>query len=268
MKKISFIFILIILFVLTVYEQEYPVTNPPGEQIVREEERRAGRAGNDSLFPVNRPKRVGESLTKEGRALLKPSENDYERFREFLKRSKTGIAKIFPDVGCNRLIIDAADQRCILAAQMIGQGAYYSFRKKNNDESRWFDIYFAKGEFSVIKAPGTIGFWKDLGDVPIESLEKDSSELALLQKYQLPKNISEFLIEKSRFEAENSPLTTKINVKLNETYGLRLAYWTNRYYGGEDIDILLVLRVINESEDGSVTFVWRELQRKGTPKLK
>lgn len=268
MKKISSTFVLVILFVLTVYEQEYPVTNPPGEQIIREEERRAGRGGNDLLFPVNRPKRVSESLTKEGKALLKPSESDSDRFRQFLKRSKTGIAKIFPDIGCNRLIINAADQKCILAAQMIGQGAYYSFRKKNNIDIRWFDIYFAKGEFSVIKAPGTLGFWKDLGDVPIESLEKDSSELALLQKYQLPKTFSEFLIEKSRLEFESSPLTTKVNVKLNKTYGLRLAYWTNRYYGGEDIDILVVLRVINETEDGSLTFVWRELQRKGTPKLK
>ena len=228
---------------------------------------------NNKIYkPQPQPKNVSLSLSKEGKALLTPAEKDYADYKQFLKKSKTGIAKIFPDIGCNRFLVDANDQRCAQAAQMFGQGAYYSFRKKNNNDAPWFDIYFADGKFSVIKSAETLGFWADLGDLPIESLEKTSPELVKLREYQLPQTESDLKSEKSKFENAasngNQFLTAKVKIKSNTTYGLRLSFWKSQYNGGEDTDLLIGLRVIRENEDGSVTFIWRELGRKGTSKLK
>lgn len=231
-----------------------------------------GDDNNRVYKPQPQPKNVSPSLSKEGKALLTPAEKDYADYKQFLKKSKTGIAKIFPDIGCNRFLVDANDQRCVQAVQLFGQGAYYSFRKKNNNDAPWFDIYFADGKFSVIKSAETLGFWADLGDLPIETLEKTSPELVKLREYQLPQTEFDLKSEKSKFENVasngNQFLTSKIKVKLNTTYGLRLSFWTSQYNGGEDTDLLIVLRVIRENEDGSVTFIWRELQRKETSKLK
>jgi hypothetical protein len=223
--------------------------------------------------PRSRPdfRRITE-LTEAGKAMLKPIEKDYVEYRQFLKTSKTGIAKIFPEAKCNRLILNAADNKCVAAAQMSGQGSFYSFRKKMNIADRWSDIYFADGNLSIVGSSNSLGFISNLGDLPIESLDKNSSEIADLQKYELPGTYSDLAAQRTQFAngVKNGEhfWASKVRVKLNATYGLRTAYWTDRRYGGEDIDLLVVMKVIRENEDGSVTIVWRELQRKSSPKLK
>ena len=222
---------------------------------------------NRPLFPARRIfTRINEP-TKLGKAMLKPSAEDVAEYKEFLSKSKTGIAKIFSDANCSRFLVDVSDDKCIQAAQMIGQGAYYSFRLKNNLADYWSDLYFADGEFSIVNAPDSLGFFVDLGDIPIEILDKNSSEFVNLQKYQMPKTSTDLKAEKTKIITETEGFTSKVKAKLNTTYGLRMAFWTDRYYGGEDFDVVIILRIVRENEDGSVTFIWRELQRKETSKL-
>lgn len=269
MKKNFLSILFIIQLALLATGQVEPVTNPAGAEIVRQEE--SGRGRNQDYPRRPQFKRIGEQ-SKEGKALLTPSEKDFAEYRQFLKLSKTAITKIFSAAECNRLVVNAADEKCLRASQMLGQGAYYSFRSKNNHDIFRFDIYFADGNFSNIASPQNFGFFVDLGDIPIESLDKNSPQLANLKNYHLPKTEDDLRREnvelKDGLKAGNDFLTAKIGVKFNKTYGLRLANWTDRYYGGEDKDLLIVLRVVRENEDGSIIFIWRELQRKGISKLK
>lgn len=233
-----------------------------------------------SRNPPNFPPTIGfrkiKESTKTGKNLLKPDEKDYEENRAFLDRSKTGIAKVFPDLKCSKYLIEIGNVPCLQVFHMVGQGAYYSFKYKSNMETAMSEIGFQKGELFVVDFFSykykSIGFFIDLGDTPIESLEKNSPQLKILKDYHLPKTEAELLREKARIKEGinlgGQTVFPKTKVKLNNTYGLRLANWTDRYYGGEDNDLVVVLRVVRENEDGSIIFIWRELQKKGTPKLK
>lgn len=226
---------------------------------------------------LSRPifRRIAES-TKIGKKLLKPEERDYAENREFLEKSNAKIAKFFPDFKCSKYLIDIGDKNCLQVFQMVGRGAYYSFRHKNNMDTSLADVGFKDGNFFVLEffSPKykLLGFFIDLGDTAIETLDKNSARLANLKSYQLPKTNADLVSANAKLKdgikLGNDILTAKVGLKLNTTYGLRLANWTDRYIGGEDKDLLIVLRPIRQNEDGSVIFIWRELQKRGTPKLK
>lgn len=265
---------LIILFGgVLIYGQEMPVTNAAGAEIIRDEERGLNKTGNSFTLSNERSRisRISDSVSKEGKILLTPAKEDYAKYEDFLKQSKTGIAKIFSDIECNKFLVNVNDQACFQAAQMAGQGAYYSFRKKNNNDSTSFDIYFLGGDFSIVNSTDSLGVWINLGETPIESTDTNSAQIVNLKNYQLPKTVADLLNEKNKLRdglrSGNGVLAFKVKAKLNTTYGLRLVYWKDEYFGGDNMDALIVLRVIRENEDGSVTFVWRELQRKGVSKL-
>lgn len=233
-----------------------------------------------SRRPVSFPPSIGfrkiKESTKTGKNLLKPDEKDYAENKEFLDKSKTRIAKLFPDLKCSKYLIEIGNVPCLQVFQMVGQGAYYSFRYKSNMETAMSEIGFQKGEFFVLDffSPKfkLLGFFTDLGDFPIESLDKNSTQLANLKNYHLPKTNAELISEKAKLtegvRLGNDTLNSKTKVKLNNTYGLRLVNWTDGYYGGEDNDLLIALRVVRANEDGSLVFIWREIQRKGSPKLR
>lgn len=228
------------------------------------------------IFPPSIGFRKIKESTKTGKNLLKPDEKDYAENKEFLDKSKTRIAKLFPDLKCSKYLIEIGNIPCLQVFQMVGQGAYYSFRYKSNMETAMSEIGFQRDEFSVLDffSPKfkLLGFFIDLGDFPIESLDKNSTQLANLKNYHLPKTNAEIISEKAKLKEGvklgNDTLISTTKVKLNNTYGLRLVNWTDGYYGGEDNDLLVVLRVVRVNEDGSIIFIWRELQKKGSPKLK
>lgn len=235
--------------------------------------RKVGRTENERHKPDSRLLRLKNKLTKSEKEKIKPSQEDFIRYKQFLKKSKTGLVKIFPDFNCPDLIINADNENCLQAVQIKGNASYYSFRQKTHTKDIWSDVHFADNRLDAGFAKNSLGIFTDLGELSLESLDKNSPELKRLNDYRLPESHREMDFQKKELESgklEEKGFSSKATVKLDTTFGLRLInYWRfRRYYGNENADILIVFRVVRKDTDGTITLLWKELQRKDTPEIK
>lgn len=219
--------------------------------------------------------------TKEQKKLLVPKTEDLSKYGNFLAHPKTGIVKLLPDAGCeeNTMVVSAAET-CLNA---VPNASLYSFREEEHTEPPLADIRMKNG-FFISDGILSQGILTNLGDVTLEQISLASDGFEFLRKYE--PHIFKKEAQKQHLEMVSGVTAGKYEYRKihsiveNSTYAMRvIAYrgilmrsFRGFHYdllGGDDrMDLTLAFRVVRKEDDGSVTLVWKELERRESPKLK
>ena len=243
---------------------------------------------------MNRPDRsvpAGPTIDKETSERIRLARRvdaaDHARYLEFLKAEKTGLFKLFPDYDCvekNVIRIDGNCKNFVMASSSFSfrnlgyAHPYYSDLGFNNDE------ILSNGFFSQ-------GIIVSLGDVPIEDITSSRDGMKFIIDFQPASDPGEARSTAAKLKAgvESGGFTYASSVRPveNTTYALRsIAYnianslptaseTTSlselRFHTlaiDKRADVIVVFRIVRKGIDGSLTIVWKELDRKEAPKIK
>lgn len=218
--------------------------------------------------------------TKLQRQRLLPDATDAAKYRAFLGNPNTGLVKIFSDTGCeNNANIVRADADCLSS---IPNSAFYSFREKEHTNEYLSDVSVKNG-FFVADGILSQGILVALGDVSLENLSLKSEGLKFLLEFAPDANSEEALkqtMQITRGARSGGFLYKKtLPIEENTTYAMRVVAYRGKFWrtfngilynvlrGDARADLTLGFRVVRKSDDGSVTLLWKELQRKEAPKI-
>jgi hypothetical protein len=231
--------------------------------------------GNNGLY--SNP----EATIKEQKKLLQIDPEDSAKYAAFLKNSHTGLIKLSPDFDCLEKNLVRVDGPC---ATFVPLGAFYSFRQSeysykgradlgiNND--KLFSPTFFANRMIVL-----------LGDIPIETVTLGTNGVKFLSDYQ-PALDNKQILAKSQQLTEgikngDYKYADTADMRENTTYALRvIAYrgeisirseYSGRSYnilsGSKRVDTIVAFRLLEQGKDGTMTMLWKELQRKDSPKI-
>jgi hypothetical protein len=207
----------------------------------------------------------------------------YDRFANLLKIKKYGIARIFPDKGCDQggTVTVEELERCVNVPQVKGGGSLYSI--KLNTLPAYLslsgilsyieqsDIHFAEDKF-VVGNETTQDIISNIGEVSLEELNLKSDVLKFLVDFKPAGTKSKFKLQKNVLESgttENGYLySTSTQVKLNNTYVLRSIAYYKKYPDFWNRDLLIAFKIIGQEQDGSIVILWKKLKDKEAPLLK
>ncbi|CAN5591656.1 hypothetical protein BH20ACI4_BH20ACI4_22430 [soil metagenome] len=246
-------------------------------QIFAQSPRRSSRSltsGNRHLFPV---RKKPNSRQKKN---LQPKSADLAKFANFLSQPKTGIFRLFPDLGCeeNPNIVKA-DKKCLEA---IPESSFYSFREKEHTAVYLSDIRLKNDHF-ITDGILTNGFLVRLGDVELDKISPSTEALNFMQNYSVQADGAEaqkqfiqmsrgiksgkFLYRKTFPVAENTAYALRVIAFRGSVYRTFHGFRYNLLQGDKRIDMTVALRVVGKNEDGSITILWKELDRRDAPKF-
>jgi hypothetical protein len=294
-RSIYFI-IFAIVFIFSSQISAQNIENPEAVRMRREQAARNKRFDNiqNTVFstkttPDNHPKIINgdrkafpfkQRLTREQKSHLLPEPADAARYASFLAQPKTGLFKLFPDVGCEKNAhLLRADKECL---NWIPNSAFYSFRESEHTTEYLADIRLEKG-FLISDGVLSQGILVALGNVPFENITLDSAGMNFLVNYQPEQKNKDAYTQFEQItkgvKSGDFLYKNTLPVNVDTVYGLRIIAYRGRFWqifrgyrfnvleGDERTDLMLVFRVVGKSEDGSISLIWKELQRKDALKL-
>jgi hypothetical protein len=212
---------------------------------------------------------------------------DLARYAAFLNADKTGIFKLFPDHDCVTKNVVRTDGDC---RDFIMASSSFSFRTRAYAHPYYHDLGFNNDEF-LSNAFFSQGLFVSLGDTPIEGVTNENAGLKFVTDFRPAfapaeaRNAASLL--KAGIESGGFRYSSSIRPVEHTTYVLRsIAYdvanslppISERTSASElrfhtlaldkRADVIVVFRVVRTSSDGSLTIVWKELERKEAPKIK
>ncbi len=233
------------------------------------------RQSTQRYFTPNKPKRTVEQNQR-----LQPRLEDLTKYAKFLKDENTGLFRIFPDLECESKYILRADEAC---AESIPGSSYYSFRKKEYTNDFLADIRLA-GRVFVADGVVSQSFIVNFGNVPLESIMLSTPGMEFVTNFNPA-------VENREAGRQYSELSRGVRIggreyreiavaDLNSTYAMR-AYafratvllnfggWNFDVLDGDKrIDMIVAFRVVRKDPDGSLSVLWKELDRRKSEKLK
>jgi hypothetical protein len=229
-----------------------------------------------------------KKLTEAQKKLLAPSAEDQAAHREFLRQEHTGLIRLLPRGKYEFNSMVAADQSTDLALPIRGGGAFYSFAEKKHAYGPWSEITLQEGRLVVGFLHQSLGVMTRLGDVPLESVTvttPGSDYLAQLVPSTEPAAARDQCIRNLQgFSAGGRIYNANLLAMVNQTYVLRsvvykkegrmvvppgggAVYVPHPYeYGGADE--LIAFRILRAGEDGSITILWKRLQKFSPPRIR
>ena len=263
-------------------------------KIAAERERRNTGEFETATKTVRPPERTvvaGPTIDKETSERIRLARRvdaaDYSRYSEFLKAEKTGIFKLFPDYDCvvkNVIRIDGDCKNFVMASSS------FSFRNLGYAHPYYSDLVFNQGEI-LSNAFFSQGIIVSLGDVPIGdvTLSRDGLKFIFdLPPASDPGHARQTAVGfKAGLEDNGFKYSSSVRPAENTTYALRsIAYnVANSLPAVTEMtslnelrfhtlsldkrgDVIIVFRIVRKGADGSLTIVWKELDRKEAPKIK
>ncbi|MDQ6789014.1 MAG: hypothetical protein M3033_19600 [Acidobacteriota bacterium] len=248
---------------------------------------------NSPRVPYIRHSSETKPLTKEERAKIKailaPDAEDTRKYKDFLRQKNTGLFRLFPDLDCEvEKNVIRADGNC---ADLIPGSWNYSFRRKNYSTLDFLDVQFKDGNL-ISKGFISQGILVRLGDVALENILPADSGVKFLLDFKPEARIREakkqFLQISRGIEAGGYKYTNSLKAETNVTYALRVIAYRNEQKtfsrltpdnvnlddlkflsleGDKRIDLTVVFRIVRQDENGSLTILWKELNRQESPKL-
>ena len=230
--------------------------------------------GSRVIFPIRK------KPTRAQKRKLQPQSADLMRYAQFLSQPKTGIFRLFPDLGCedNPNVI-RADKKCLEA---IPESSFYSFREKQHTANYLSDIRL-QNNYLISDGLLAQGFLVVLGDVGLENVSLETEGISFMKTYsaltesaQVQKQFSQM---RKGIKSGNFLYRKALPVSENMTYALRVvAYQGNIYQmfrgyrydllgGDKRIDLTVTFRIIGKTADGGITVLWKELDRRDAPKF-
>ena len=192
----------------------------------------------DLLTNITDKRRELAELEKQ---FLAPSEEDKAAYADFLKQSDTGLIRLLPREAFDSDVLnDGTRQK---AMTIRGGGAYYSFARLTHEYGYGSDIELSQGSLITGFVGGQRGSLIDLGDIPLESLTRESSALQDLVR-----------IDPRERKSSQAQLPLKYS-----TYAVRSIDSTS--------DVLVAFKVVRIDTDGSAVILWKMLQRSPYPEV-
>lgn len=146
-----------------------------------------------------------------------------------------------------------------------GGGAYYSFARKTNEYGYGSDLCLEQDKFGVGFAGADYGFIKDLGEVSLASINRETREVEALLKYIPPTEEPAIRAEYQKlarvYELSGIPFTSRVPAAVGHTYILRSI-------SPERTDILVVFTVGRKDSDGSLILLWKPIENFPKPEMR
>lgn len=227
------------------------------------------------VFPFrNRP-------TREQKKRLQPNPQDLQKYQELLEQNKTGIFRLLPDLGCYENVnVIKADETCL---NYIPESSFYSFREREHTLEVLSDIRLKNG-YLISDGILAQGILVKLGDIELEKVTTESEGLAFLRSFAPhPSSVeakNQYYQIVGGIKAGNHEYRKSMPAAENTTYALRVVAYRGNVFrrfrgyvfdlleGDKRIDLTLAFRVIRQEPDGTLTLVWKELERKDAPRIK
>lgn len=219
--------------------------------------------------------------TKDQDKKLRPKEEDILKYAEFLKQPRTGIFRLMNDVGCDsNVYVIRVDDGCKNA---IPGSSFYSFREKEYTSAYLADIRF-KDNLLITDGLLSQNILVKLGDIPLDKLSINSQGMKFLTDF-VPETLNtdatrQYIEIVKGVRADKYEYRKVLPASENMTYAMRIVAYRGSFYksfrgwifdlisGDHRVDLVLGFRIIRKEQDGSVTILWKELERKKSPKLK
>jgi hypothetical protein len=212
---------------------------------------------------------------------LKPSAEDVAKYSEFLKQPKTGIFRLVNDLECESdVYVIRVDENC---RNSIPGGSFYSFREKEHTTAYLADLRLKDG---LMISDGILSqnILVRLGDFPLENLSVDTGGMQFLTNFvpeaQSSEATKQYIEIVRGIRTENHEYRKVLPSILNNTYAIRIIAYRGSVYrtfrgwlfdllaGDNRVDLTIGFRVVRKDADGGITLLWKELDRKKSPKLK
>jgi hypothetical protein len=266
-------------------------------QAEQAQQRRQVEEGENLLYDQLRRGIAGPTATS-GPPLDKETVERIKQFRKidpeavkeysaFLKTHGTGVTKFSPDNGCRNDHVLSADDKC---GSFVPQTYAFSFRGKTYTDDVYSDIAF-KGNGMVAGSFFAQGAIIALGDKPIAGIDLENPAVKLLAEIPQDKDFDAARETAKRLKAGYSSdgltVSTVVKRTVNTTYIARVIAYKmgtsvpafsasstpiEKRFLTLDLDsrgdIFFVFRIVDVKADGSVTVVWKVLDRKDVPKLR
>ena len=224
-----------------------------------------------------------EALEEINKLLSAPPEYGV-KYAEFLKGKNTGLARIFPDRGCDKGKVVSVEnlERCGGTAPIWGAGSLYSFRlnKLPSDLPLWLihgyirnsDIHFVDGKF-VVGTESIQDIIADIGEVDLSDVTLKSDGVKFLKSFEPGGTVKKVALQKQELAKginENGILySTSVPIRVNRTYVLRsIAFNFSGYKSFWNTDVFTAFKVVGQEDDGSVVLLWKELKESSAPYLR
>jgi hypothetical protein len=199
-------------------------------------------------------------LSKEDKIKLAPQKEILDKYAEFLKKRKTGIVKLLDLLSCNNKVVNVNDTKCLETPQIIGNGSLYSFRARSYVDMDSIDIRLANGTFYSAWSPLNYSLFSELGGISVDTFDPGKDKPSL-KKFLVDKDISQITAQKKQFESgvkiKNLMYQTNVPAKKDTTYLLCSGSYNLRLRSFDEI--VVVFRVIQKENDGSIVLIWKEL---------
>jgi len=194
-------------------------------------------------------------LTDEQKAILAPSAEDEAAFPNFVGQPNRGLVRLLPR--------EKYDQT--IQMPLKGGGAFYSFAKLSHEAGPWSDIKLQDGKMYAGVNDLTLGLMTELHDVSLENVSLENPTVKFIMLLPLAAKYPEYKDQvvkyRSGFEADGKIYQSALPALLDHTYLLRSTIY-------DRADSVIALRVIRIDSDGSVTLLWKLLNRVKVKKLK
>lgn len=294
-----------------------PQTNPgssapdQSELNRRRENRRWELRQQQTMRELERSKSLGirspnaareKPLTKEEiksiDALLAPSVEDSEKYKTFLKGSKTGLFRLFPNIRCETKNLVRVDGAC---ENFVPGGSTFSFRRKTHGAVDFYtetrDLFYfydlrLDGDDLLTDASLAQGIMVPLGDIPLDAVSLDSNGMRFLNDFKAEvdneKVRKQFAEIAGVVQADDFYYSKRVRAVENTTYALRvIAYGTQtkiafrrqrddsrrgflkflKVNTDKRVDVTIAFRVIRKDPNKSVSILWKELKRENAPEI-
>ena len=221
------------------------------------------------------------ALTKSDIDAISINPEDAKPFTAFLKQPRTGILRLHNATICSpeKFVVQASG---ICPNNVQGKATSFSFREKDYASKFLSDILFTEDKL-LSSGVFTIGLLTNLGSIEINNLTLTSSGIWELTEYQ-PAD------DKAEIERQYKLFTTGVRVGENTyrrqakvvenaVYVLRSIAYKGKVFSGSGAhkvnllgndkreDVTIVFKVIKQHQDNSIMLIWKELDRKPSPKI-
>ena len=218
--------------------------------------------------------------TREQKKRLQPDAHDLAKYELFLQQPRTGIFRLMPDIGCTENInIIRADEVCL---NFIPESSYYSFREKEHTIEMLADIRLRNG-FLISDGILAQGILVHLGEVDLGQIAPQSAGVNFLSNYAPQAESAEaqkqyvqmirglkigaYEYKKALPMVENATYALRVVAYKGSVFRSFRGYRFDVLFGDKRTDVVIAFRVIRKSADGSVTLLWKEIQRREAPRL-
>ncbi|HEV7699373.1 MAG TPA: hypothetical protein VGO43_04015 [Pyrinomonadaceae bacterium] len=262
--------------------------NKSREESLKRMMRDAELAASESAQPPSTERAVpmSDADRKRIKALLTPDPSDVAANKDLLRRSRTGIFRLYPDASCESGREVRVDGDC---ANHVPRSSTFSFRS----DALTPDIVFNNG-LLVGDAFFSQMIMVELGDLPLLDLDKTAEGLKFLEEFVPAKDLAgageQYRAIHQGIRVDGRTYSERVLPKLNTTYAMRIIAYRNgndllgRSEQGSAIpenmikglqtiqqenrmDMLVAFRVVRRGDAADVTIVWKELSRQKSPEI-